>query len=246
MTHTHPAPRMSAHTSIPRLVATVAAMSVVALITMSTAAGAHVGIMGATTTGADTDVRFKFDHGCDGSPTVAMDLRLPDGATVVNADLPSGWDITDPSTEARLAGDPIADDATINFMLTLTGYDTSVSHLVPVVQRCEQGELAWIDSDPTAAYPAPALPATTTEPSVPPAPQPAEDSTSVTGPTPEADLPEPVTAADDAEADRDAILVAEAEAAGAPWPIIIIAAVVAGALALGSTLVVRSRRKTSS
>ncbi len=58
--------------------------------------------------------------------------------------------------------------------------------------------------------------------------------------------PEPLTVEDDLQADRDSVIVAEAEVAGLPWTIIIIAAVVVGALALGYNMVVRSRRETSS
>lgn len=228
-------------------------LATIAVLVLSTPASAHVGIASASTTDAVTTINFAFDHGCGSSPTVALEIQLPAAAQVVSTELMAGW-VFDGTTGdgastsqqvARISGPAIPDGQFATFTVVARGYDTSVDHLVPTVQLCEQGQEAWIDPDQASPQSAPFLASTTAEPPAPPAPEPAADSAPVTGSFDEAEPPEPMTAADEVEADRDAVVVAEAEVSGAPW-VVIIAAVVAGALALGYNLVVRSRRKASS
>lgn len=243
---------MSTTTTSPCLRALAAAgLAAMALVVLSTPASAHVGIASASTTDAITTINFSFDHGCGSSPTIALEMQLPAAAEVVSTELMSGW-VFDGTTGdgastsqqvARISGPPIPDGQLATFSVVARGYDTSVDHLVPTVQLCEQGEEAWIDPDQASPQSAPFLAATTAEPPAPPAPEPTLAPTA--DPLPVAEPPEPVTAADIAEADRDAVVDAEAEASGAPW-VVIVAAVVVGALALGYNLVVRSRRKAAS
>lgn len=240
-------------TSRPLRALAAAGLAAIAVLVLSTPASAHVGIASASTTDAVTTINFAFDHGCGSSPTIALEMQLPAAAQVVSTELMAGW-VFDGTTGdgastsqqvARISGPAIPDGQLATFSVVARGYDSSVDHLVPTVQVCEQGQGAWIDPDQASAQAAPLLAATTAEPPAPSDPEPAADAAPVTGSFDEAEPPEPVTAADDAEADRDAVVDAEAEVSGAPW-VVIIAAVVAGALALGYSLVVRSRRKSSS
>lgn len=238
------------------IVATVAALAValgLALAPMPVA-GAHVGIMSATTTGADTEVRFRFDHGCDGSPTTAMDIQLPTGATTVDSDLPTGWTLTGGDGTATLSGPPIPDDGDITFMLTITGHDTSVQHLVPVLQQCPDGELAWIDADGASAYPAPVLTATTSEPA------PTTTSPTTTSPTTtttdEPDTTAPTTTPNPTTdpapngsdtASGNAGAAGEGDTADAPdgTPSALIAGLVVAALAAGGGAMALARKRSA-
>ncbi len=149
---------------------TVAVAGIAAVVLVGTAgvASARVGISDATVNDASTVATFTFDGGCNGSATVGMSVQLPPKASLTAASLPDGWELqgTDTSAaatsgaEVSLAGTPIPDGTTGGFALTLAGYDTAIDHLVPVLQRCEQGEVAWVDEDSSAAYPAPLLAAT--------------------------------------------------------------------------------------
>lgn len=228
-----------------------AGLTTIALVVWAAPASAHVGIASASTTDAITTINFSFDHGCGSSPTIALEMQLPAAAEVVSTELMSGW-VFDGTTGdgastsqqvARISGPPIPDGQFASFTVVARGYDTSVDHLVPTVQLCEQGEEAWIDPDQASPQSAPFLAATTAEPPAPPAPEPT--LAPAADPLPVAEPPEPLTAADEADADRDAAADAEADASGAPW-VAIIAGVIGGAATVAVVQVVRSRRKAAS
>lgn len=232
------------------IVTTVAALSValgLALAPMPVAS-AHVGIMSATTTGADTEVSFRFDHGCDGSPTTAMDIQLPADATTVASELPTGWTLTGGDGTATLSGPPIPDDGDITFTLTVTGHDTSVQHLVPVLQQCPDGELAWIDTDGASAYPAPVLTATTSEPA-PTTTEPVAPDATTTPTTPmttASPTADPAPGGSDT-ASGDTAGTGEDDTAAAPdgTPTALIAGLVVAALAAGGGAMALARRRSA-
>jgi len=224
----------------------IAALGVaMTLAALTGTAAAHVGISSASTTDGVTTINFAFDHGCGTSPTIAVEMLLPPAATVVATDLMDGWVFDGTSGDgagnsaqtARISGPAIADGQLATFTLVTRGHDTSVDHLVPAIQLCEQGEEAWIDPDQASPQAAPLLTATTDEPPMPTA-------ATTDDPAPVAVTPKPVTAGDDVQADIDAIAEADAEVSDAPWAVILIAAVGAAA-AFAIVRAVRSRRTTS-
>jgi uncharacterized protein YcnI len=199
---------------------------------------AHVSITSAATSPEGvTAVQLRFDHGCGSAPTVAMDLRVPDGAELDGADLPDGWtgSPVNASGVLRLAGPPIPDGQTVNFEVRLRGYDTGSDHLVPTIQECEGSDLAWIDPDQAASYPAPLLAATT-----PPT------TTTTTAP---AAVPEPIAAdvpdgSGQAAAAGDAAVPVNGGTGVIPWVVGGIAG--AAAVAGGVWAVARQRRTGNS
>ena len=211
----------------------------VMLVAGATAAGAHVGIKEATT-GADgrTTVTFGFDHGCDGAATDAMEIELPAGARVVSAELPSGWSLAgDAASDGNgsnvfaIAGTPIPDGTPGGFVVVIEGYDTSVEHLVPIVQRSGDATELWLDPDPDAANPAARLAATTAT------------APSTTATTSDAGATDPV---DDPEATTNDIavtsgFVAESSHGHTPWAAIIGGAVAVVVIAGGAIVLVRRR-----
>lgn len=215
-----------------------ATLGAVALVVVgATAAAAHVGIKDATTAAdGQTTVTFGFDHGCDGAATDAMEIELPEGARVVSAELPSGWALAESSTGASgsanvfaISGTPIPDGTAGGFAVVLEGYDTSVEHLVPIVQRCGDATELWLDTDPDAANPAARLAATTATP-------PSTTSTAApeTGATQDA--------AADIEVTSD--FVAQSSHGHTPWAAIIGGAVVVVALVAGVVVMLRRRSAT--
>jgi len=217
-----------------RPTAVAAALVGAVVVALASPVAAHVSITSAATSPEGvTAVQLRFDHGCGSAPTVAMDLRVPDGAELDGADLPDGWTASpvDANGVLRLAGPPIPDGQTVSFEVRLRGYDTGSDHLVPTIQECEGSDLAWIDADQAASYPAPLLAATT-----PP--------TTTTTAAPVA-VPEPTAAEVTAEAGRgDATDGAVAPDSGGtsatPWVVGGIA--VAAAVAAGVWAVARRRR----
>jgi periplasmic copper chaperone A len=140
--------------------------------------------------GSEVSVGFTVQHGCDGSPTVQLDMRLPDGVSAPTAEPPDGWTGQVDGNVVTFEGGPLPDDQELTFrvrMILPATPDTTI--YFPFVQRCEVGEIRWIDtpSDGSGAEldePAPAMqlfgPVATTEP----APSPTTPPTTTTQPTP--------------------------------------------------------------
>lgn len=124
--------------------------------------------------GSDVSVGFTVQHGCDGSPTVQLDMRLPDGVSSPTAEPPDGWTGQVDGNVVTFEGGPLPDDQELTFrvrMILPATPDTTI--YLPFVQRCEVGEIRWIDipSDGSGAdldEPAPAMqlvgPVATTQP----------------------------------------------------------------------------------
>jgi len=99
--------------------------------------------------GSRLTVGFTVEHGCDGSPTVQLDMRLPEGVTDAVPESSQGWDesieTVDGDTIVTFAGGPLADAVEGMFDVTMTlppTPDTTI--FFPFVQRCEVGEIRWI------------------------------------------------------------------------------------------------------
>lgn len=124
--------------------------------------------------GSEVSVGFTVQHGCDGSPTVQLDMRLPDGVSAPAAEPPDGWTGQVEGNVVTFEGGPLPDDQELTFrvrMILPATPDTTI--YFPFVQRCEVGEIRWIDipSDGSNAdldEPAPAMqligPVATTQP----------------------------------------------------------------------------------
>ena len=99
--------------------------------------------------GSRLTVGFTVEHGCEGSPTVQLDMRLPEGVVDAVAEPVEGWDgsieTVDGDTIVTFVGGPLADDVEGTFSVTMTlPPTTDVTVYFPFVQRCEVGEIRWI------------------------------------------------------------------------------------------------------
>lgn len=109
---------------------------------------------------------FSVPHGCKGSPTVKIRIRIPDGVIGVKPQPKAGWtlqtikgDYAQPYSlygaqvssgvkEIIWAGGPLLDEHYDEFVFVsyLSGGLTPETTLYfPVVQECEQGVARWID-----------------------------------------------------------------------------------------------------
>jgi periplasmic copper chaperone A len=97
--------------------------------------------------GSDLSVGFTVEHGCDGgSATTTLDMRLPDGVANAVPEPPSGWEGSIVDNVVTFTGGPLpdAEQLTFNVRMTLPATpDTTI--YFPFVQRCEVGEIRWID-----------------------------------------------------------------------------------------------------
>ena len=131
-------------------------------------AHAHVGVDATSTAaGSSTLLTFAFSHGCDGSPTTAVAIRIPDGINAVAPTINPGWDVqkvtsdleppvtdghgnqvTQRVSEVRYtARTPIPDGLRDALVLSLKLPEDAAGTTLafPTVQSCEQGEHAWIE-----------------------------------------------------------------------------------------------------
>lgn len=92
-------------------------------------------------------VGFTVEHGCDGSPTVQLDMRLPDAVTDAATEPPPKWTGNVTDNIATFVGGPLAADVAETFRVRMTLPATEGSTLYfPFVQRCENGEIRWIET----------------------------------------------------------------------------------------------------
>ena len=111
---------------------------------------------------------LRVGHGCDGSPTIAVRVRVPEGVESVRPEVVPGWEVelvtgdgeategdgadeghdaaAPPVTEIAWTGGSLPDGYFQEFGLTfrITEQAPEVLYL-PTVQECEEGEHAWIE-----------------------------------------------------------------------------------------------------
>jgi uncharacterized protein YcnI len=167
----------------PRLV--VAALLPLVVVGLAAPASAHVTITPSTTTaGANAVLDVSVPHGCDGSSTTEVTIQIPDEVIAVSPTRDARWQqvletvpLDPPTTDSRgnqvtertaavtyRVDTPLPDADRDVFELALRLPDGAGRTLVfPTIQRCEQGEAAWIEvaeegQDPEQlALPAPAF-----------------------------------------------------------------------------------------
>ena len=133
--------------------------------------------------GASYKAVFRVSHGCDGSATTALKIRIPAGFIAVKPMPKPGWtiEITSekyPKTYSHFHGAKLSEGAReVSFMggklpdgyydeFVITGFiagdlEAGRTLYFPVVQECEKGVARWIDipveNKPEPATPAPGL-----------------------------------------------------------------------------------------
>jgi uncharacterized protein YcnI len=210
-------------------------------------------------------VGFTVEHGCEGSPTVQLDMRLPAGVVDPVAEPVDGWvgsvDTTPDGTIVTFVGGPLADDVegTFGVAMTLPPTPDTTIHF-PFVQRCEVGEIRWIgipaqpgdDLDepapamiltgPVATPPPTTTSSTTTPPTTAPvAPTTAPATPATTEPAATTTDPVPATTTDTSEP----VVIATAgddDGGGVNTGTIAFVLSIAAVLALAATVAYRSRQ----
>ena len=217
--------------------------------------------------GSTQAVGFTVEHGCDGSATTQLDMRLPDGVTDAVAEPLDGWNSSFVDNVMTFSGGPLPDETAMTFRIRMTLPNTPGQTIFfPFVQRCEIGEIAWIDLPagdvepeqpapamvlldavealpavpPTAIPPKPAAPPSTDAPSTVAAPVVAAPVT--TTPTPET-KPTAVTTPDTTST-QVAITTSGATGAASESGTIVFVLVMAVVIGVGAFVVWRVRRPT--
>lgn len=131
-------------------------------------ASAHVTITpDDTSAGAFTVLTVSVGHGCEGSPTTALDIQVPEQVLAVTPTLLPGWTVEKKMVQldspvedshggsvtervgqvVYTADQPLADGYRAAMELSLQLPETPGETLTfPVVQRCVEGETGWTET----------------------------------------------------------------------------------------------------
>ncbi len=130
------------------------------------AAAAHVTVQPSeAVAGSYVQAGFTVSHGCGGSATTVLRIKLPDGVVSVKPQMKPGWSveirtrkidspqpgmhgksISETVDEVSWRGGPLPDNLFDTFGLLMKLPEAPDSSLYfPVVQECEQGVHRWIE-----------------------------------------------------------------------------------------------------
>ena len=149
-----------------------AALATVGVALVAAPAGAHVEPeVTAVPAGGEATVTFVAEHGCGDSPTIRVEMQLPEGVADAQAVEKEGWlaEVTDGVALYEWEG--VGGDESGEFGLTFTAPDTpGATLLFPTIQSCTEGSVDWIQEETDGDRPAPRVrvgeadePTTTTE-----------------------------------------------------------------------------------
>jgi uncharacterized protein YcnI len=117
------------------------------------AASAHVHVTPESASAGGTEtLTFSFSHGCDGSPTTALAIDIPEGVGNATPVVQGGWTITRelgsggvPTRVVYTADAPVENglkaDVSMDVLFDESAADTTIAF--PVTQTCVEGETAW-------------------------------------------------------------------------------------------------------
>ncbi len=109
--------------------------------------------------GSRQEVRFTIEHGCNGSPTIKLQVKLPDSVVKPEAAARTGWvsDFDASANTITWSGGSLSAKTKGDFGVTVTFPKTKGAVLLfPMVQTCKKGSLRWIEG-PKSSYPAPSV-----------------------------------------------------------------------------------------
>jgi uncharacterized protein YcnI len=123
------------------------ALSVVTVLAVSASpAFAHVDPDPlAVQVGTTATIAFGLEHGCNGSPTTAMELTIPTGVTNVKPVDKAGWTSAVNGDKVTFTGGKIDATTKDHFDITLTAPTTPGDVHFLVLQTCEKGVNRWIE-----------------------------------------------------------------------------------------------------
>lgn len=229
-------------TALAKSVIVSAAAAAVVLLAAGGIASAHIDPDPiAMQAGTSTTVAFRVEHGCDGSATTSMKFQIPAGVTDAVGVAKDGWTSNLAGDTLEFVGGPLAADQEDHFDITFTAPTQPGDIRFPVIQTCEQGELAWIEVASEGAaepeHPAPILKVTAGPPSaadLTPAPE-ADDSGTAGTEVASGDTAVPVLA--------PATTVAPEDDSSNTGTIVVVVVIVAVVLVGGGLLLARRRSR---
>lgn len=124
------------------------------LVLAAAPAAAHVTLTASTTAaGTAAEITLEVPHGCAGSATTEIAVRVPDGVGEVEVVDSVRWSAAVSADAVTFTTDRPVPDALrdeVSFSVRLPD-DPGTVLVFPVVQRCEEGESAWTEVADDAA-----------------------------------------------------------------------------------------------
>jgi uncharacterized protein YcnI len=137
-----------------------------ALALITTPALAHVTLdPKAEAPGSYAKLVFRVPHGCDGSPTTKITVRIPEGVVSVKPQVHPGWkiairtgkyakpvtlhgkEVTEGVVEVSWSGGPLDDAYMDEFGMSVKLPDSLGARLVfPTIQTCKKGQSEWVEA----------------------------------------------------------------------------------------------------
>ncbi len=118
--------------------------------------------------GNPATISFDVEHGCAGSNTVGLDIKMPDGVTDAAAADKAGWTTGTSAGVVHFTGGNLDAKTPDTFSITFTAPTTAGEINFPIVQKCVVGESDWItiqqDGQPEPEFPAAQLKVTSGPP----------------------------------------------------------------------------------
>jgi uncharacterized protein YcnI len=144
--------------------------------------------------GTAATVGFNVEHGCDGSPTTQIAIKVPDGVTDAQPVQLDGWTATAADGAITFSGGSQDAETPAVFSITFTAPSTAGEIYFPILQTCAEGENDWLEipdaSGTEPETPAPAVLVTegapTAEQLTPPADDDDDEATDATDTAPTA------------------------------------------------------------
>jgi len=119
------------------------------------AASAHVHVDPSTASaGASQNLAFTFSHGCDGSPTSAVVIDIPEGVAATTPVAQGGWTIArelgadEQPTRVTFTSDAPVESgiqASVGLVVTFSEDAADTTVAFPVTQQCVEGSTAWVE-----------------------------------------------------------------------------------------------------
>jgi len=126
-------------------IATIAAACSSVLIGVGIASAHIESEPAAVAAGSAATVGFTVEHGCDGSNTTEVQIKIPDGITDAKPVDHAGWTTATTQDTVTFSGGDLDAETPETFSITFTAPSTPGSIYFPLVQTCVVGETAWIE-----------------------------------------------------------------------------------------------------
>jgi len=114
-----------------------------AALLAAASAHAHVSLeQNSFAAGSYQKLVFRVGHGCSGSATTAVSIRLPEGFAAMRPMPKSGWNIERSPDGLTWRGGPLPDDFYEEFVM-FGKLPAAGSHILKIVQSCQAGSANW-------------------------------------------------------------------------------------------------------